>query len=107
MIQKSPNKIPASVIWQGQEETMFKKILKNFKGNYRPTKMALLIIKFGLSLSCLLLAASLLVGVYAGELTSRTYELHYLYSELYRTPLGILLLSSLGALIINELEDHQ
>ena len=86
---------------------MFKKILKNFKGNYRTTKMALLIIKFGLSLSCLLLAASLLVGVYAGELTSRTYELHYLYSELYRTPLGILLLSSLGALIINELEDHQ
>ena len=86
---------------------MFKKIVKKLKGNRSPSKTALLIIRSGLALSCLLLSFSLLVGVYAGAFTSRTYELHYLYSELYRTPLGILLITFLGALIVNELEDRQ
>ena len=81
---------------------MKKIIEKLLRGKQEPAPAARLILKIALALSCIILSASLLVAVYAGPLTAHTYELHYLYSELYRAPLGVLLLSSFGALLANE-----
>ncbi|MGM9521269.1 MAG: hypothetical protein ACI3VB_02175 [Oscillospiraceae bacterium] len=64
---------------------------------------AVKIYKISLILSCIMLAASLLILVYAGELTAHTYRLHYLGAELYRTPQAILLAASIGALIIDDM----
>ncbi len=81
---------------------MFRRIKEKLYRSRRLCWAALTVIRAGLIVSCLLLSVSLLVAVAAGELTSTTYELHYLYSELYRAPLGVLIISSLGALVFED-----
>ena len=54
-----------------------------------------------LMLSCALLAASLLLAVYAGPLTAYNVHILKLSADLYRAPQGVLLVASLGALIVD------
>ncbi len=63
---------------------------------------AYILIKCSLVLSCFLLAVSLCIGVYAGELTADNVRWFRLYADLYRAPLGLMTLASLGALVIND-----
>ena len=65
-------------------------------------KPAYYLMKYCLMLSCLLLALSLLVAVYTGELSARNCRQFFLYAELFRTPQSILLVASIGALYIDE-----
>lgn len=65
------------------------------------SKPARTIVRLSLILSCLLLTASLLLAVYAGPLTAYNVELHRLSADLYRAPQGVLLVSFLGALIVD------
>ena len=51
-----------------------------------------------------LLLASLMIDLYAGELTADTYPLHRLSRELFRLPAGILLVGVIGAVCIEEIE---
>ncbi len=67
----------------------------------RVSRPALLLIRGGLALSCVLLALSLLTAVYAGEITARNIRLFFLYVSLYKAPLGVLFLTTLGALCID------
>ncbi len=65
------------------------------------SRPAVLLIRAGLALSCALLALSLLTAVYAGEITARNIRLFFLYVSLYKAPLGVLFLTTLGALFID------
>lgn len=64
--------------------------------------VSLAIIRLSLKLSCFLLSLALLAEVWGGELTARTYEIHYLAAELYRLPQGLLLLAFIAAAVIND-----
>ncbi len=77
-----------------------KKIRAFFRleGVSRPAR---LLLKGTLALSCALLAAALLTAVYAGDVTARSIRLFYMTVSLYKAPLGLLLLASLGALVID------
>ena len=59
------------------------------------------LVKWSLIVSCVFLAASLIVEVWSGEFTARTYAAHYLAAELYRIPQGILLVSFIAAAVIS------
>lgn len=65
------------------------------------SKPAKTLMRFSLILSCALLAASLLLAVYAGPLTAHSVTLHRLSADLYRAPQGVLLVAFLGALIVD------
>ncbi len=60
------------------------------------------LIKGGLVLSCALLAASLALVLHAGPLSAHNVHIHRLAADLYRAPLGVLLLTHLGALLVEE-----
>lgn len=79
---------------------MRKKLLYILSGK-NISKPARTIMRLSLILSCLLLTASLLLAVYAGPLTAYSVELHRLSADLYRAPQGVLLVSFLGALIVD------
>lgn len=64
---------------------------------------ARIMMRAGLILSCLMLSASLLIAVYAGEPTLHNRFLCSLYAQLYRAPQGVLLVISLGALCVDGL----
>lgn len=68
----------------------------------RLTKPAYLLIRLGMTLSCLILAGCLLYGVYIGELNAHSVALHRLLADIYRLPLGILPVTALGALIAED-----
>ena len=81
----------------------FLKKLRIFFSGTGVSPPARAILVLGISLSCFLLSLSLIIAVYAGDLTPHTYKLHYLYAELYRVPQGILLICFLAALICDDL----
>lgn len=81
---------------------MLSKLKRILQYNGRICPLAIRIIKIGLLVSCLLLSFSLLIEVRSGPFTARTYADHYLSAELYRLPLGILLLSFIASAIIND-----
>lgn len=62
---------------------------------------ALAMVRASLLVSCALLAASLLVEVYAGPMTAHNVHIHRLSADLYRAPQGVLLVAFLGALIVD------
>lgn len=64
-----------------------------------PTARAL--VRGSLAVSCVILAAALLYGVYIGDFSPRDILRHRLLADLYRAPQGVLLVSSLGALIVD------
>ncbi len=69
------------------------------KGISPPAKALL---RYALALSALLLAASLLITVYAGDLNAHSARLLRLAADIYRAPLGVIFLSGLGALYIDD-----
>ncbi len=60
------------------------------------------ILRLGLTLSALMLAAALLLAVWAGPLDPRNIHIHRLAADLYRTPQSVLLVCALGALIAED-----
>ncbi len=68
----------------------------------RLSRPAYYLIKGGLMLSCLILAAALALSVHTGPLSAHNVHTHRLIADLYRAPQGILLVSSLGALIVED-----
>ncbi len=58
-------------------------------------------VRWSLALSCAILALALLYGVYIGPLNAGNVQSHRLLADLYRAPQGVLLVSSLGALIVD------
>lgn len=65
------------------------------------SKPARTLLRASLTLSCVLLAASLLLAVYAGPQTAYSVHILKLSADLYRAPQGVLLVASLGALIVD------
>ncbi len=63
---------------------------------------ARLLIEGGLILSAVLLAGALLLAVYTGPLTAHNVHIHRLIADLYRTPQSVLLVTHLGALILED-----
>ncbi len=64
---------------------------------------AYLILRLGLILSCLMLASSLLIAVYIGPPGLHNRAAYSLMAQLYREPQSVLLVSSVGALILDGL----
>lgn len=60
------------------------------------------LLKLGVMLSCLILAFALLLSVYTGELNAHNVHTHRLIADLYRLPQGILLVTHLGALLVED-----
>ena len=60
------------------------------------------ILELGAILSCLILAAALLMSVYTGGLNAHSVHTHRLIADLYRLPQGILLVTFLGALLVED-----
>ncbi len=77
---------------------MLKGLRQMFHG--KPSPPALFILRLGLALSCVILAIALLVLVYAGPMTARNVHIHRLIADLYRAPQGVLLVTFIGALIV-------
>ncbi len=63
---------------------------------------AYLMIKAGLLFSAALLAAALLLAVYTGPLTAHNVHIHRFIADLYRLPQSVLLVTHLGALILED-----
>ena len=63
---------------------------------------AYLIIKWGLIISCLMLAAALVILITAGESSAYTYSLYRIAKELYSFPAAILLVVSIASVCIEE-----
>ena len=70
------------------------------------SRPAYLTIKICLLLSNALLAAALVVRVYAGPYSEATYELHHLARELYTMPQAILLISGIGSLVMEDMSNR-
>ncbi len=68
----------------------------------RISRPAYLLIKAGLIFSAVLLAADLLLAVYTGPLTAHNVHTHRFLADLYRTPQAVLLITHLGALILED-----
>ncbi len=64
---------------------------------------AYFILRCGLVLSCLMLAASLLIAVYIGPPGLHNHTTYSLVAQLYREPQSVILVTSLGALIVDRL----
>ena len=71
-------------------------------GRRKPSPPAEFILRLGLGLSALTLAAALLLAVWAGPLGARSVHIHRLVADLYRMPQSVLLVCSLGALIAED-----
>jgi len=80
-----------------------KKINFSRKAYERVPPLSRLLLTISLKLTCAILSLSLLVQVYAGDFNAYTYELFYTAAELYRLPLGILLVCVIGSVIISDL----
>lgn len=81
---------------------MKRKIAYIFSGG-NISKPALLIIRGSVILSCVLLALSLLMEVWAGPMTARNIHIFRLAADLYRAPQGVLLAGFVGALIVDSI----
>ncbi len=79
---------------------MRKKLRRLFSGE-NISQPARRLLRGCLALSCVLLALSLVLAVWAGPLTARNVHILRLSADLYRAPQGVLLVASLGALIVD------
>lgn len=79
-----------------------KKLKVMLKAYERVSPLSRWLLSLSVKVSCAILSLSLLVQVYAGEFSARTYELHYTAAELYRLPQSILLLCAIGSFIISD-----
>lgn len=67
------------------------------------SRPAYLIMRYGLALCAVMLAACLLIAVYIGPPSLHNHRLYSLMALLYREPQSILLVISLGSLIVDGL----
>lgn len=79
-----------------------KKIKRLLSQRREISPISLSIMRYSLLVSYLFLILALIIELKAGSFTARTYELHYLAAELYRLPVGILLISFISAAVIND-----
>ncbi len=61
-----------------------------------------IVIKASFILSAAILASALCLGVYIGELTVFNVQMFRLIADLYRAPLGIMIVSMIGTALIEE-----
>ena len=80
-------------------QKIFKKLFSGLRSMSRPTY---LIIKYSLIVSCILLLASLVVFIRAGEFSASTYKLFDLAKRLYDTPVSILLIAAIASVCVEE-----
>lgn len=78
-----------------------RKKLRRLLSGKNITPPARWLMRTSLALSCVLLALSLVLAVWAGPLTARNVHILRLSADLYRAPQGVLLVAFLGALIVD------
>lgn len=77
-----------------------KKLLRRMLGMCEPSYI---LFKYSLILTAAMLFGAFVVLLQAGELNSRSYELHHLARFLYETPAAILLVASIASVVIEDL----
>jgi hypothetical protein len=80
---------------------LFLKFKKIIQDRYKISPVSLKIMRYSLKISIFILILALIIEVYCGEFTARTYYFHYLSAELYRMPLSLLLTSFIISAVIN------
>ena len=82
---------------------MLEKLKKYYAGLRSMSRPTYDFLKYYIIASCIILAFSLLVFVYAGDFSPRTYKLYHLGKSLYDAPAGILAVAAVGSVCIEDI----